>query len=694
MKNLELENGLSSLKGVGEKKEKELNKLGIFTKEDLIYTFPKKYKDFSKFFALKDIPLCTLCLVKAKILKVLTKRLTKKRTVVYYKFCILDETESINVSFFTSKFNYFIFKPGKEFLFVGKAFINKLGQKELLVSNIYNPDDIRPGFYPVYKQNKNIKSNFIARLIKELLFNRRININESLPKEILRKHNLCTLKFALENIHFPENRESLNLAKKRLIFEEILALQFYLQSTKKEKIKVFNFKKIENNVLDKFYKLLPFKLTNAQINAIKECLSDINSGFAMRRLLQGDVGSGKTVVAAALCFGIIKSTSAQVAFMAPTEILARQHFIYLKNLFMSENINVEFLCSSVSLKNKRLILDNLKNNKISILVGTQSLLSENLEFNNLGLVITDEQHRFGVNQRAKLVNKGNGTHVLVMSATPIPRSLALILYADLDISVIDELPKGRQKIDTFIIDSGKRLRAFNFIKKQIENGNQGYIVCPLIQEKEEIDEGDALTLNSKNQELESVIKYRKKLDDTCLKNFKIEILHGKMSANEKKLIMTDFINKKTDLLVGTTVLEVGIDVPNANIILIENAERLGLSQLHQLRGRVGRGNFKSFCILVTDSKSKETLKRLNTIKEFTDGFKIAQKDLQLRGPGNLLGSEQHGFLKLKTRDFLPDVNILAKAKSFAKEIIENEVLKENLKFRLLKVDTENAVKKI
>ena len=312
----------------------------------------------------------------------------------------------------------------------------------------------------------------------------------------------------------------------------------------------------------------------------------------------------------------------------------------------------------------------------------------------MGLVITDEQHRFGVNQRAKLVNKGNGVHVLVMSATPIPRSLAMILYADLDVSVINEMPKGRQKIDTFIIDSSKRLRALNFIKKQIESGNQGYIVCPLIEEKEEDNKDKNKHQNNKNLELESVIKYRDKLRDTCLKDVRIEILHGKISANEKKIIMNKFINKEIDLLVGTTVLEVGIDVPNANIILIENAERLGLSQLHQLRGRVGRGSFKSFCILVTDSRSKETIKRLNTIKEFTDGFKIAEKDLQLRGPGNLLGSEQHGFLKLKTKDFLTDINVLAKAKIFAKEVIENEDIKEILKSNILKFDIENAIKKI
>ena len=694
MKNIKLKSDISSLKGVGEKKEKELNNLGVFTKEDLIYNFPRKYKDFSKFFTIKNAPLNTLCCIKAKIIKFLTKRLAKNRTVLFCKFCILDEAENINALFFTSIFNHFNLKPGDEFLFVGKVFVNKFGKKEILVSNVYNPDYVKPGFYPVYRQNKNIKSNFIAKLIREILFSEKIRINESLPVEILKNYDLCTLEFALKNVHFPENKENLKAAKKRLIFEEILALQFYLQSAKRERIKLINSVKIEDNFLNEFCKLLPFKLTSSQINVTKECLKDMNSGFAMRRLLQGDVGSGKTVVAAALCFIVTKSTKSQVAFMAPTEILARQHFIYLKNLFKSENINVEFLCSSISLRNKRLILNDLKSNKISILVGTQSLLNEDLEFNNLGLVITDEQHRFGVNQRAKLVNKGNGVHVLVMSATPIPRSLAMILYADLDVSVINEMPKGRQKIDTFIIDSSKRLRALNFIKKQIESGNQGYIVCPLIEEKEEDNKDKNKHQNNKNLELESVIKYRDKLRDTCLKDVRIEILHGKISANEKKIIMNKFINKEIDLLVGTTVLEVGIDVPNANIILIENAERLGLSQLHQLRGRVGRGSFKSFCILVTDSRSKETIKRLNTIKEFTDGFKIAEKDLQLRGPGNLLGSEQHGFLKLKTKDFLTDINVLAKAKIFAKEVIENEDIKEILKSNILKFDIENAIKKI
>lgn len=682
MSNCKVQSNLALLKGIGVKREKELNNIGIFKIEDLIYTFPKKYKDFSKIFSLKDAPIYTLCCIKANFEKLLVKRLIKNRTIMYYSFCLLSETEQVTASYFTGRFNNLYLKPGKEFLFFGKIHINELGTKEFLVSNIHNVNEIIPGLYPIYKHSKNINSSFLAKLTKQIIFSKENLVSETLPPDILKKYDLCTLNYALKNIHFPENEKALSDSKRRLVFEEILSLQFYLKSTKCEEKKV----KINNNgaivkkeLLKKFYSMLPFTLTNAQQRVINECLKDITNGSAMGRLLQGDVGSGKTIVAAALCFYIVKSINAQVALMAPTEILARQHFNYLNELFKSRNITVELLCSSVPLKKRNLILDNLKNNKISILVGTQSLLNESLTFNNLNLVITDEQHRFGVSQRAKLVNKGNNVHVLVVSATPIPRSLALVLYADLDVSVLDEMPKGRQKVDTYIIDSSKRTRALNFIKKQVESGRQGYIVCPLIEDLEPPNDENENS-NNNRKKLESVMKYKENLKGTLFSNLNVKILHGKMKPEEKKQIMQDFINKKIDVLISTTVIEVGIDAPNANVILIENAENLGLAQLHQLRGRVGRGCFKSYCILVTDSKSKETLNRLNTIKQHTDGFKIAEKDLEQRGPGNLLGYEQHGFLKLKTKDyFLSDIKILSKAKQFAKEVLSKEDAKEQFR---------------
>ena len=674
--NFLLEEKISTLNGVGAKREKELNDIGIFSKRDLLYTFPRKYKDFTKVFSLNDAPKLKDVCIKASISRVLFKRLTKNRSAMYYRFSIFDENNEMEASFFTSRFSNIKFETGKEFIFFGKVITSKTGKKELLISNIHNILEDCCGIYPVYAQKGEITSNFFTKLIKQVISEQVLYKNntlekETLPQHLLKKYNLCSLDFALRNIHFPESEEALSLAKRRLFFEEILTIQIYLREKREKNLKS-NYSKVDVSLLEKFCQNLPFTLTDAQNKVLKECFEDIKSGFSMQRLLQGDVGSGKTVVAATLAFNLIKCNGAQVVFMAPTEILARQHYSYLKELFKKYEIRVELLCSAVTEKSKREIFNNIEDGTISLLVGTQSVLNENLKFKNLGLVITDEQHRFGVNQRATLVNKGKtGVHVLVMSATPIPRSLALILYADLDISILDKMPKGREKVDTFLVDSSKRQRALNFIKKNVEEGFQAFIVCPLVEEGEDAQEN-----------LESVIEYKKKLEKTVLKNVKTEILHGKMKSKIKAKIMEDFFFKKIDVLISTTVIEVGIDVPNANVILIENAERLGLSQLHQLRGRVGRGKNKSYCILISDSKSKKTIERLNTIKNFSDGFKISNEDLKQRGPGSLLGLEQHGFFKLKTKTFVNSALELLEAREFSREAI---ALKNNSKHKKIRL---------
>ena len=656
-----VDGSISSLKGVGPKKETELKGAGIFSNKDLIGVFPKQYLDFSKVFSLNSAPLSISCCIKAFFGKVLFKRLTKNKFFMFYKVHLYDNFTQMEATYFTSRFNNLKFKCNEELLFFGQIKINKLGKKELVISNIKKDINTAGGIVPVYRKRGTISSTFLAKLTKQLVFDSKILAKETLPDYLLAKYTLCPLNFALRNIHFPQDEESLQKAKRRLFFEEILLLQTYLNKAKEDKIET-TFNKIGNNFLEEFSKLLPFELTNAQKKAIFDCEQDISSGVSMRRLLQGDVGSGKTAVAACLIFCMVKYNKAQVAVMAPTEILARQHYENFLNLFKGKNINIELLCSSVKTSRKRLIFSAVESGIISVVVGTQSLLNENLKFNNLGLVITDEQHRFGVSQRARLANKGGaGAHILVMSATPIPRSLALILYADLDISVLDELPKGRQKVETFIVDSSKRTRVLEFIKKNVNEGHQAYIVCPLIENDEDT-----------NNHLKSIFEYRKNLEKTDLKDLKVQILHGKMRGEEKQKIMLDFAERRINILISTTVIEVGIDVPNANVMLIENAERLGLSQLHQLRGRVGRGTAKSYCILISDSKAKETRKRLEILKDFYDGFLIAQKDLEQRGPGNLLGLEQHGFFKLKTRDFIKNMEDVLQARNLAKEVISKK----------------------
>ena len=671
-----LEERITSIKGVGLKKEKELNNLGIFLKKDLLFNFPKKYKDFSKLFTLASAPVQKDVCIKALIARVLFKRLTKNRSAMYYRLLIYDETGEIFASYFTSRFSNIKFKVNEDFIFFGKITENKNRKKEMLISSIHSAAENCTGIYPVYAQKGNISSNFLLKLTKQVVSENNIFFKETVPESLLKKYNLCSLNFALKNIHFPEDEKALALAKRRLFFEEILNIQLFLQKKRKEKINS-KYKILDIQLLKEFCKKLPFDLTDAQKKVLSECFEDIKSGSSMQRLLQGDVGSGKTVVAAILVFALIKCNNAQAVFMAPTEILARQHYNNLKKLFRDYDFKIKLLCSSVPEKEKREIFSSVENSSTSLLVGTQSLLNENLKFKNLGLVVTDEQHRFGVRQRASLVSKGDkGVHVLVMSATPIPRSLALILYADLDISILDEMPKGRKKVDTFLVDSSKRQRVLNFIKKNVYEGRQAFIVCPLVEETEDTLEG-----------LESVIEYKKKLESTCLKDVKTEILHGKMNGKLKNKIMEDFLLKKIDVLISTTVIEVGIDVPNANIILVENAERLGLSQLHQLRGRVGRGEHKSYCILLSDSKNKKTLDRLNTMKEFSDGFKIAKEDLRQRGPGNLLGLEQHGFLKLKTKNFITSAEDLIEARTFAGEVINlncREIIAAKFNFQVQK----------
>lgn len=667
-----LNKNITFLKGVGEKRRVLFEKLGVFSIKDLLYYFPRAYNDMTTIFDINDAPLLSNCCIKAlQSSPIIEHRINSKITV--YKTTVSDTSGSLTVTFFNNKFALNKLKRNKEFYFFGKIKVNSINKKEMISPTILSIEEAS-GLMPIYKSADKLTSKQIEVTIKQALLAVKEQLEDDFPKYIKEKYSLCDLFFALKNIHFPKSLIDLEKAKKRLLFEEILTLQLALTVLKYKNKSLSSFK-LKKDYSSEFYKLLPFAPTNAQIKTINTCIKDMMPGKSMRRLIQGDVGSGKTLVAAALAFNAFKE-NLQVAFMAPTEILAEQHYNYLKNLFKDVDIKIEIISGSTKKKIKQRIKDNLMLNNIDIIVGTHALLTDDVVFKKLGLIITDEQHRFGVNQREKLFKKGQNPHTIIMSATPIPRSLALVIYGDLDISIIDEMPKGRQKIDTYLIDDSKKERAVNFVTKLIDQGRQAYIVCPLIEEDD-------------SNELSSAQKIFKDLREKLPGKYKIGLLHGKMTSFEKNLVMESFFKNEINILVSTTVIEVGIDNPNAVVMMIENAERLGLSQLHQLRGRVGRGNYKSYCILISNSKNFESLKRLNVLKNSNDGFFIANEDLKSRGPGDFFGIKQHGLPKLKSYKFLKDLNILEQTKEACEFILKNDPYLKNKKNESLLYKIEN-----
>lgn len=512
------------------------------------------------------------------------------------------------------------------------------------------------GIEPVYAATEGLSSKTIEKIMKNALVYAD-GMADVIPQGIREKNGLCDFKTALKSIHFPLERQALESAKRRLVFEELFVLQTGLLFLKRRRRALAGCT-VKNNLLEEFKKTLSFKLTGAQERVINECLTDMMSPRPMNRLIQGDVGSGKTAVAAALMY-ISAGNGFQSALMAPTELLAEQHFKTLCKITENSGIKCALLTGSLTKKQKDEVKAGLKSGEIKVAVGTHALLTDDVEFENLGLVVTDEQHRFGVGQRGRLSSKGNNPHTLVMSATPIPRTLGLIIYGDLDISIIDEYPAGRQKIATYCVDSSYNARVYNYIKKFIAEGRQAYIVCPLV------DENEALGIKSASE-------YYKELSENQFKGYTVGLLHGKMKPKDKENVMRRFAAGEIQLLISTTVIEVGIDVPNAALMVIENAERFGLSQLHQLRGRIGRGEYSSACILISDVKSGDTKRRLDVIKNNTDGFKIADEDLKLRGPGDFLGSRQHGLPDMKIADIFADRETLHLAGKEAEELIKRD----------------------
>ena len=641
------------VKGIGEKRAQLFKKrLGLFTLQDLISHYPRTYEDWSNPTRMCDIPLNENVCIKAKISSEIQKKVTRNKKIETFQFYIYDRTGQIRVTIFNNRYLAESLRKDEEYLFYGKV-------KWSGVFREMSSPEIRPvtecKIRPIYPSTNGLTSRQIEKIILGVF--EKFEITEYLPENIIKQFSLMSHPDAVKQVHFPKSKEQVNKARYRLAFEELLLLRLGLIGLKNRN-RGKNSKKITSPPFEELASLFSFELTNAQKRVILEALKDMSGEHPMNRLIQGDVGSGKTAVAAALCYATFKNGYSSV-MLAPTEILATQHFMALSKLFEPFNINVELLTGSLSPKEKNRVKADLKSGKINILVSTHAVLTEDVELPNTALVITDEQHRFGVAQRAILSKKANHPHTLVMSATPIPRTMGLVVYGDLDISIINELPKGRTPIKSYSVNYHLRERAIGYVKKHIDEGYQGYIVCPMIDADED-------------SELIAATDYAEKLENGLLKGYKIGLLHGKMKPKDKDKVMKDFAAGKIQVLVSTTVIEVGIDVPNAVIMVVENADRFGLSQLHQLRGRVGRGTAESSCIFISNSTSKSKNKRLMALCSTTDGFEIAEADLKLRGPGNFLGKEQHGLPKLKIADLVEDKEILYASSKAAEFILEND----------------------
>lgn len=667
------------VKGIGPKKAEKLNKLGIYTIKDLLYYFPRQFEDRSiikKIAQLEDEEKVT---VKALITNI--ESYTPKKGMTITRIDVKDDTGFAKLTFFNREYIKNTFRVGDSILAFGKVKKNgrfvELNSCELEYLSA-SPKNIGK-LVPVYPLSYGVTNKDIMNTVRMVFESKDIKIPEYMPEYILKKYRLCGIEYAIKNIHFPKDKESLKIALYRLIFEELLVLQLglfmYKGGSSDEKGILFK----RNQRLDEVLKSLPFSLTRAQNRALNEIIDDMCSEKVMNRLVQGDVGSGKTVVAL-LALAECVFNGYQGALMAPTEILAQQHYESFTETFEDIGINVELLTGSVTKKQKEGILQRTRDGEIDILIGTHALIEDNVEFKNIGLVITDEQHRFGVRQRGKLSSKGESPDILVMTATPIPRTLALILYGDLDISIIDELPPGRQPIETIAVEKKKRDKVYNsLVRREVDKGRQVYIVCPLVEESETLD-------------ITSATETAEEIKRDFFPDLRVGLLHGKMKPSEKDAIMTAFKNHELDILVSTTVIEVGVNVPNSTLMIIENAERFGLAQLHQLRGRVGRGKHQSYCVLIYGSNSEVCRKRMSIMEETNDGFKISEKDLEIRGPGEFFGTMQHGVPELKVANLFKHMKILKTVQQEARIIIGEDSTLDFKEYRGLKREIESKFK--
>ncbi|MDR2940376.1 MAG: ATP-dependent DNA helicase RecG [Clostridiales bacterium] len=636
-----LDDPISKIKNIGEKRALLFSKLNIFTVRGLIEYYPRDYEDRGNIKKIDELIAGESNAFIGKVVSPAENLLINGKKIT--KLIFKDEAGKLEIIWFNMFFLKNVFVKGQEYIFYGKV-TDKFGRLRVespeyeLVSGggLVNAGRI----VPVYSLTHGLSQKFLRTTINYVLENIEDDIADVMPNYIRERYSLMDKKPAITNIHFPESESAFFKARGRLVFEELFFMQASLIKLKgyiKNRVDGLVFKEVDISTLD-----LPFALTNAQERALAEIISDEKSGYAMNRLVQGDVGSGKTVIALISAYVAIKN-GYQVCLMAPTEVLANQHFIYFKGYFDKLGIKTELLVGSLTKRQKNSIYFNIESGFTKMIIGTHAIIQSGVRMKNLGYVITDEQHRFGVGQRRDLTLKGNNPHVLVMTATPIPRTLALILYGDLDISIIDEMPPGRQNIDTFFV-TGKYLpRVHNFIREEAEKGRQIYIICP--------------SIDGENEQLKSVLSYTEVLAKE-LSPLKVNCLHGKMKQDEKNLIMDGFSKNLFSVLVSTTVIEVGINVKNATLIIIENAERFGLSQLHQLRGRVGRDSHKSYCILISDTKNKYSKQRLQMMVQTNDGFAISEMDLKLRGPGEFFGLKQHGIQELKIANIYKDMEIL------------------------------------
>ncbi len=672
------------IKGIGEARAKLFAKLGIFTVRDLLFHFPRSLEDRTLIKTISDLMDGeTVCIRGSLAGEVKTYRGRGRKSVIQAK--VSDGSQIMRISWFNAPYILQALKSGSEFTFYGRVEY-KGNYFEMInpVTEVTSDANKKTGkILPIYPLTAGLTQNHIRNAAENALKGTDFAFPDIIPEEICREHGFKSLKDSLFDLHLPQNYEDFENARRRFAFEELLVLQTGIRLLGDER-KNFSATQIKNvKSIKDFAEKLPFELTNAQKRVINEICLDIQKTIPMNRLVQGDVGSGKTIVAAAAMYAAANN-GYQAVLMAPTEILAIQHFKNLKKLFSGFGFETVLLCGSMSASEKRQAKTKIKNGDAQIIIGTHALITEDVAFKNAALVITDEQHRFGVRQRLSLTEKGINAHTLVMTATPIPRTLSLILYGDLDISVIDELPPGRKQIETYSVSEKMRKRTFEFLRKNISEGRQAYIVCPLIEESE--------TLSAK-----SAVEYADKLKK-IFPDLTIEVMHGKLKGADRKDIMERFSTGEINILVSTTVIEVGVDVPNATVMLIENAERFGLSQLHQLRGRIGRGSHASYCIMISEG-GKIADQRMKIMCETCDGFKISEKDLELRGPGEFFGIRQHGLPELKIANLSTDMGLLSEAKTASEKLLardpklsrpENKNLRNRIYSKFLEV-SENGI---
>ena len=640
-----LEESITAIKGIGNKTAALLNKLGIYTKRDIIKYFPRNYDKYEKIIPISSLKNCMTAVISAMPASApILKQMGKKSILICE---VTDGSGKIELNWFNMPFMKSKLSKGVHSIFRGRVSRNgkfiRIVQPEILTEAEYRRKT--EVLQPIYRLTKGVTSNLLRKSIKEVLVEVTSGI-DYLPQNIKKDNSLISLKDALQEIHFPKSYETLIEARRRLVFDEFFLFALSIDRLKQGKEKNrSSFVAEKNSTIVDFISSLPFSLTNAQQKVWEEIENDLTSGLRMNRLVQGDVGSGKTMLAILACL-LMAENGCQSSVMVPTEVLARQHFESFSTALENYGIRVVLLTGSIKGRERKEALSKIENHEADIIIGTHALIQEKVVYDKLALVITDEQHRFGVKQREKLADKGNEPHIMVMSATPIPRTLAVILYGDLDISIVNELPADRLPVKNCVVDEDYRMTAYKFILSEVNKGHQAYIICPMVEKSEE------------NDELSDVISYTEELTSLIGNKAKIKYLHGKMKNDEKNQIMEEFSDGRIDILISTTVVEVGVNVPNATVMMIENADRFGLASLHQLRGRIGRGNAQSYCIFMSSNTSKEAMERLNILNKSNDGFKIAEEDMKLRGPGDVFGIRQSGEMAFNLGDIIGDADIL------------------------------------